>query len=800
MDCKTINPHDIASFDILKDASATAVYGSRGANGVVLIKTKTGKMGKTNVSYSTNLSYNEPIRRYDLMSKNEYFDYVNMLGANKVASDYPGTDWQDLMFNTKRWTQNHQLGITGGNTKMRYYVSAYFQDDQGILLGSNMTKGGLRSNLDFRITDKLSSSVNVLLERSYYKNTGDLGWKGNPVMASLTWDPSSPIYVDNDPNKGYIRTVSSPIWFNPYMGLKETFSESFKNLIATNSQTSYRFNEHLKVEVLLGIDAYMRRGGNIANDWVSPGNLGSSQSYGESYTLQNSNTITYHNNFGGHDLMLTGLYETTINQSRGFGANGAGLKTLANGYDNLGLNATQSISSYYANWGLVSFMARAAYNYNKKYLLTATIRRDGSSKFRGDNQWGMFPSFSTGWNLHNEEFIKDLAIFSNLKIRAGWGSTGNQNIAPYSTMGLLNGGLYSYGSTTAQTVYSVGNPAVPNLKWETSNQTNFGLDLGLMKGALNITLDYYNKTTKDLLLHTKIKNYDGGGSLLQNIGEVNNKGVEASITYDTDINSNFTWSSSFNVAYNKNEVINLGDDNMIFRPMMGGAFMGTEIQVIKKGEPLGAFYLIPWEGIYQEDDNVLGFKAGDNKYKDTDGNKSIGYEDREIAGSAMPKVTLGFDNTFTYKNFTLNVLIQGAYGHKKFNVTYAATAMPTSDVAYPTHHDVLNYWSKTNTSASWANPKSTTGKQILASTQFLQDASFTRLKNLSLSYRLPRRYTKDFEIKFFVSAQNLYTFTNYKGFDPENSSTSSSSDADAGIDLGAYPSAKTYSCGINIKF
>lgn len=797
-----INPYDIASIDVLKDASATAVYGSRGANGVLLISTKTGKTDMLSIDFKTYTSYTQPIRKYDLMSGQEYATHANLLsGGVAFPSGYKNaeTNWQDLMFNTECFTKNYQLSVTGGNKTIRYYVSGFYQDQPGTLLNTYMNRGGLRSNLDFRISEKLSASVNIYLERSKSFNTTDNGSKGNPVMASLTWDPTSEIYVNGNSFNGYIRNVNSPIFPNPYMVLKERLSEQFKTAGFVNAKATYRFNEYIKFDTNISLDGYMNRLGSVDNSWISPSTMRSSQSYYESYSIQNSNFITYQQKINKHDLGAVLLFETTQNQNRNFNANGSGLVTLSNGYDNLGLNSTQGIASGFTNGGLVSYMARVTYGYDSRYLLTATVRRDGSSKFQGSRKWGIFPSFSLGWNITNESFMQNQNLFNNLKLRAGWGGTGNQNIAAYSTLGTLNQGLYSFGTSSAKQVYMIGNPSNPLLKWETSYQTNIGLDMSFLNGDLTLGIDFYNKNTKDLLLDTKINNYDGGGSKKENIGKVNNKGIEVALGYSMQTENGLGWSSNFNLAYNKNKVVDLGGDEMIFRPRIGGAWMGAEVQVIKVGEPLGSFYLIPWDGIHQQDNATLGAKAGDNKYIDTSGNNSIGYEDRVVLGSAMPKFTIGFDNTFTYKNFDFNILIQGAYGHKILNTTYAATAIPTSDVAYPTLREVLDYWTPQNTDAKWASPTST-AKSYMASSQFLQSGNFTRLKNISIGYTLPKTITKDYGVKLYVSAQNLLTFTNYKGYDPENSSTPSSSDADAGIDMGAYPSNRTFTLGLNITF
>ena len=356
---------------------------------------------------------------------------------------------------------------------------------------------------------------------------------------------------------------------------------------------------------------------------------------------------------------------------------------------------------------------------------------------------------------------------------------------------------YSYGTNTLYRGYTLGDPATPDVKWETSKQMNFGLDMSLFNSKLNITADYYDKNTSDLLLFTRISNYDGGGSYLKNTGKVNNKGVELMIDGNPYRGKNLNWSSSFTIAYNKNKVVDLGQDTMLERSVIGGGLISNSIQVTKVGQPMGAFYLIPWDGVHQSDNG--NFKGGDARYKDVNGNNSIGFEDRVVYGSATPKVQWGFNNTFTVNKLELNVFLQGSHGNKIFNATYAATAVPTSDVKYITLADAANYWTPTNSGSTWANPGST-NKSWIESTQFLQDGGFVRLKNISLSYQLGKDFLKVASAKVYVSAQNLATFTKYKGFDPEATSTSAGSDTDAGIDLGAYPSPKTLSVGLQVRF
>jgi TonB-dependent starch-binding outer membrane protein SusC len=791
-----INVNDIESMEVLKDASATAVYGSRGANGVILITTKSGKSGKPKIDYNGFASFNRPMKKYKLMDAKTYASIANLTsGVATFPDPYtgPSTDWQSMIFDNSV-TQSHQLAVSGGTENAKYYVSGFYVNQEGLLANSGQKKFGLRSNVDLKLSKRLNFGINVYAGRINSHNNNDIGSKGNPVTSALTWAPTEPVY---DAPGQYNRFGISPIWSNPYMIIKERNNDNFSNVGIFNGKLKYSITDWLTLTVNAGLDMQLAKGAYVNNDWVSPGNHGSAQSSTENYTVQNSNVLTFHKTFGKHNITATALQEASANRYYTFSASGSGLASLLNGYYNLGLNTSQSISSGYSNWSLLSYMGRVAYNYNDKYLLTATIRRDGSSKFQGNNKWSNFPSFSFGWKLSNEKFIEDLGVFSNLKLRAGWGVTGNQAVAPYSTLGLMTPVTYSYGTAIVAPGITLGSWANPNVKWETSKQTNVGLDASVLENRLNVSVDYYNKNTTDLLLFTRIANYDGGGTYLQNIGKVNNKGVEIVIDGTPYKTSNFSWTATFNASFNQNKVVSLGADSMLERPVIGGGLITNPIQVVKVGQSLGAFYLIPWEGVYQEDKG--NYKAGDARYTDVNGNNSIGFEDRVIAGTATPKMQWGFNNAVAYKNFELNVFIQGSHGNKIFNGTYAATAIPTSDVKFITLADAANYWTPSNTGSTWANPASK-NKSWVESSQFLQDGSYVRLKNVSLSYQIDQKWLKLATAKLFISAQNLATITKYKGFDPEATSTVAGSDTDAGIDVGAYPSPKTITVGLQVKF
>lgn len=798
-----INVNDIESMEVLKDASATAIYGSRGANGVIIITTKSGRSGKMVVNANGFVTSNT-IGKYDILDPVAYAKQANHIAGTEVLPNPDsyagkGTDWQDQVFRTG-YTQNFQVSLAGGTEKSRYYVSGYYVNQSGIVVNTNQQKMALRSNIDSKLGKRVSIGLNMFLTNIQSKNNGDMGSKASPVTSSLTWSPTEPVY--DDPATGeYNRFAISPIGPNPYMIARESNYEGKSNTAVVNAKLKWDITDWLSFNTNFGVDANFYRSGYVNNEWINQSSQSSGQGYSDNYTLQNSNVLTYHKTFNGvHNLSVTGVYEQTSNKYSGFNADGGGLTSMAYGYYALGLNASQGISSFYSNWGLQSYLGRATYSYKDKYLLMATYRADGSSKFQStSNKWAYFPSFSAGWKISEEEFMQDITAISNLKLRASWGKTGNQAIAPYSTLGLLAIQQFSYGSSTAYQGYSLGNPPNPDLKWETTAQWDIGLDVGFLNGRINVTMDYFNKLTDGLLLQKVIPDYNGGGSKWENLGSVSNKGFELSVSALAVKSQNFSWNTMLNVSTLHNEVKDIGGQDIVYVGYPGAGLINTSIQVVKPGSALGAFYLIPWQGVYQEPDATLGFQPGDNKYRDTDGNGSIGYEDRVVVGTPIPKFQFGFNNDFSYRNFSLNLFIQGVQGNDIFNATYAAVAAPSSDIKYPTLAASANYWTKSNTNSEWADPASKTGRNYVESTHYLQDGSYVRLKNISLSYLFSRKMTGFGDISLSVSAQNLFTITNYKGFDPE-ADTQGNTDIAAGIDLGAYPNPRAFTIGINANF
>jgi len=592
---QNLNTNDIESMDVLKDASATAIYGSRGANGVILITTKSGKISKPTVTYDGFVTFNAAPKKYDLMDAPTYARMANIYSGKTAFEDpdsYQGntTDWQDLMFQQSQ-TQSHQVAISGGSEKAKYYVSGFYTDQNGTLINTDQNKYGFRSNTDIKITDRISVGVNLFGQRVNSHNNGVLTSKDNPVMASAIWAPTESVFEEGS-ETNYNRTGISPIWVNPYMTAMESDNNTFNNIATANGNFKYRITDWLTFTSNFGLDLNLAKTASLSNNWLTPGNMKSSQAYAETYAFQNSNVLTFDKTFNEkHNVTVTAVEESTTNTATSFGANGSGLTSTANGYYNLGLNTAQAINSAYSHWALLSFMGRATYNYDRKYLATVSFRRDGSSKFQKDYRWSNFPSFSLGWNLAEEEFIKDLVTFSTLKLRGGWGMTGNQAIGPYQTLGLLTPINYAYGTMNALQGYTTGNPTLDDLHWETTTQTDFGIDIGLLNNRITITADYYNKDTKDLLLATQIAKYLGGGTMLKNVGEVNNKGFEFAIDGKIIDKENLQWNATFNAAYNKNKVVRLDDDGEIIRmARMGGGFISNDMQVVAVGPSIGSFY------------------------------------------------------------------------------------------------------------------------------------------------------------------------------------------------------------------
>jgi TonB-linked SusC/RagA family outer membrane protein len=804
-----LNVGDIESVEILKDASATAIYGSRGANGVVMITTKRGGIEQpTAIRFTANVGVNMLPKRYDLLDAGQFAELTTIYRPGYFTDDQiaaykrnGGVDWQDQIFQAGV-TQNYDVGVYGGSAKTTFYISGNYIDQTGIVKNSSMSRYTFRSNLSTQVGNRLKVDLNMTAGRSKGLNTGDRGGKGSVVWLASIFAPTFNIR-EEDGSWHRNDNLTGPNYANPAMTLTERHSDWLRNTMSANTKFSLSIVDGLQLDVLFGVDNISTQSGNISNTWINQTNTTASLSERKNYTWQNSNILTYAKTFADvHDLTVMVANEQSSTLSSAFNANGTAIEPISVGYDNLGLASTQTIGSSRSQFLLQSWFGRVAYSFNDRYLLTATFRADGTSKFQGKNKWGYFPSAAFAWRVSEESFMQGVDAISNLKFRASWGVTGNQGVNPYATIAVVANNPYAYGQDTRFPGTSYSGADNPNLKWETTAQTNVGIDIGFLNGGLRLSADYYYKKTSDLLLGVTIPAYDGGGRVNRNVGDVQNNGFEV-ILGATPFRRAIRWDVNANFSAHRNKILNLGDETFILNSgtPAAGMFQASPF-ALQVGESLGSFYGYRWEGIYKTSEaaeaEVYGFVPGDNKYKDLNNDKKLDTNDQEMIGSALPKFTWGFDNTLTWKNLSLNIMLQGVHGNKMINTMYASATTILSDATAISHVDGLDYWTPQREGARFANPTTSTGKNHIASTQFLEDASFVKVKNLGLSYNFEKAKTGFADIKLTVSAQNILTFTKYSGFDPETSTTSS--DVDGAVDLGAYPNPKIVTFGIQMTF
>ncbi len=803
-----LNINDIENFEVLKDAAATAIYGSRGANGVILITTKRGKSGTTKIQADVNIGMSKLAQKYDLMQAGAYAELTNILKPNYFTSqqvaDFKtngGVDWQDQIFQTGV-IQNYQMSASGGSSNARYFVSANYIDHKGILLRSSQKKYSVRSNISADLSKKVRLDFNLFAGRIDGLNNQDNGYKGAPTWASAIYSPTFPIYTAEGV---YNRqdNLSSPNTLNPYMVLKERYADVLSNSLISNAKLSYKIIKNLSLDVLLGANSNSYQNGGYINKWLSPATTSANLGEAKTFYWQNSNILTYSKIFGGkHDVTVTAVNEQSQNTYRGFGASGSGIDPITVTYNNLGIANVKNVNSSWSQYGLRSYVGRVGYSFLNRYIISATYRADGTSKFQGKNKWGYFPSVALGWKVSEEYFLRNNAVINNLKIRGSWGKTGNQGINPYATVSSIGNMMNTFGlgqSFPGSIVVGADNP---DLKWETTAQADVGFDLSLLQNRINFSADYFVKNTSDLLNRVVIPAYNGGGTVNKNIGKVQNKGADFSLGGTPILSKDFKWDASLNFTALKSKVVDLGLDTFL----LGGNYAPGLTQespfAIKVGQPLGSFWGYNWEGVYSAGEAAkaagYGFKPGDNKYTDWNNDGKIDSKDKHVIGFSQPKYIWGFNNSFTYKRFDLNIMTIAQQGNKILNTVYAAAATILSDATSIAHVDGLDYWSANNPNGRFANPLSSSSKNFIESTQFLEDASFVKIKNLSIGYSLDRKYIKFADLQLLLSVQNLKTFTKYRGYDPETST--SIVDSDGAIDVGAYPSSRTFTIGLKATF
>ena len=795
-----LNPDDIQSMQILKDASSTAIYGSRGANGVVLITTKTGKANTRQITFDAQITAGTVAKRYDTLNAYEFATLYNTYRANTFSSDQlsafqrgGGTNWQDEIFQTGI-TQDYKVTFSGGSDKTQYIVSGNYVGQEGVVIENDNKRYQARANVTSQITDWLHMTADVNASHNV-RHSGDFSAaKSNIVTQAMNYSPVTSIF--NEDGMTYARDKYSSLTnFNPVGRLKEEMGETMQDIV--NAHVDLRFNilPGLTFTTSNGIDYSDAKGYSFGTKKVgSQSSMGNSDAY--RMTLQTTNNLTYTGKWDKHALTATAVYEATQSEYRYMGLNGRDLLTESVGWWNVNMASSRTTDNSYSKWELVSGVARVMYNYDDRYMLTGTFRADGSSKFFND-KWGYFPSVAAAWTITNEEFMKDQNVVQDMKIRASYGLIGSQAIEPYETLGLMSKAIYAFGENSQYTGYWVGQTvATPDLTWETTHQLDLGLDFSILNHRVNISLDYFDKRTKDGLLKQNIPNYDGGGSYWVNAAEISNRGLDFSINAILVDNKDFTWSSTFTGTYLKNEVKNLGGLEFVAGSSPAAGMIPTDgVTRVEVGQPIGAFYGYKWIGLDA---------TGHDAFEDVNKDGKIDSNDRTFIGKANPDFTLGWNNTLSWKNWDLNMFFTGAFGADRLNlVRFTGTAM-TGDFAFVTLKEYINDNFDVKGQSARYPSVNVTGNDYQSastSTKFLESANYFRLDNLSLSYNLPKSVAKFADMRFTLSCQNVFTITKYKGMDPAGISFMNSGvDVNDGIDLGAYPLTRSYTVGVRLNF
>jgi TonB-linked SusC/RagA family outer membrane protein len=839
----SINPNDIASIEILKDASATAIYGSRGSNGVVLITTKLGQQGKPVVDASYSVGFQNLAHKLPVIGAADFCRFMNKYrsvqtqqGGNSTPlftdaeiayyEKNGGTDWQNVIFETGQ-IHNGNLAISGATDKLKYMVSGNYLNHQGILVNSKYDRASLRANLSADVSKWLDFGLNYAYTKETYKSPSfrdEISWTSQAIHNAARWAPTEPVYDDEGnywthrPNYGGqtlwnpLACAKEPIIHNPTYRNNANLSLNFKplpglslritgGLIFTNQY--YRDYYNTKVQAGLENNGY----GNAR------------ESVYEHY--QNSNILTYDKSFGSHHITFTGVVEQIFEEGKGHNVEGKDFLVDQLGIDNLGGASMLKSSSWHNKRTLLSYMGRINYVLKDRYMATFSYRADGSSVFGKDNKWGYFPSGSLAWRISEEGFLKDVAFINDLKLRASYGVTGNQGINPYESLASLGSGYWwSYpwkGQNATNIGFGISGIANPELKWESTKQTDIGLDLSLFKGRLTSTIDVYKKVTEDLLMPRELPGYVGVSSVLANVGSIQNQGLEIIIGGDPIVRP-FRWNTSVNFTMNRNKVLDLGPDDRIgYGASTGGYSTNGEFMYLEVGEPYGAMNGWKWLGIWSTDEEAearsYGQLPGDSKFWDKDNDGDVDSDDRTTIGNGYPKYTWGWTNLLNYKNIELSFLIIGSHGNDMFNTlrilreTYYCGNDPS----------MLDYWTPENQDTRM--PGLIDGKyredQHLVSkyyfgasnsnlnSRWVEDASFIRLKTLTLAYTFDQSLMKKIgfqKARLYVSGTNLWTKTDYKGYDPESAAFSNWGDVRVGVDYSVYPAAKTYTIGVDFTF
>ncbi|MCL8008336.1 TonB-dependent receptor [Gelidibacter japonicus] len=809
-----VNMNDVETFQVLKDASATAIYGARGSNGVIIISTKRGKKGKGTIDIDVFTSFQQATNVIDVLNAEQFAALSNEMLTNGGFTPNPnfsdpsslgkGTDWLDSFFTTGR-QNNVTLSYAQGNEKSNIFTSLNVFDQNGIIINSEYTRYILQFNSDTQMNEHIKFGNSLKLNYDI-KDNGD-----NNIQNAILSLPTQPIYRENG---NYSGPIGQPIYSgdieNP-IGKSNIVKNTIKGYnLQGNVYGELGLLKYLKFKTLLGVEAnfWDTRTWSPSYSWdsdVAP-NAYLSESSNKSLTLVWDNTLTFNKEFNSGSS-ITAVIGTSAqeNQFRFISGSVQGFPSESTQTLNNGL-LQPTINGSGSEWSIFSYFSRGQYDYQNKYYLTATIRRDGSSRFGSGNKYGTFPSASAAWRVSEEAFLQESKIINDLKLRVGYGVTGNQNIGNYSFASAYNTNLYNFNGVFVTAAVPTVLPN-SNVKWESQKQFNIGIDASLFNRFMDVTIDGYVKNTEDMLVPQTVPVTSGYSDIYVpfiNAGQIRNQGIELLLTTHNMSTDKFKWSTDVVFAYNKNEVIDINSNTPLTTGSIG---LNYTLGRIQPGQPINVFYGFVQDGIFQTQEEVNNHAVqvpgsdpasstspGDIRFKDLNSDGVINDNDRTFIGNPNPKFNYSLNNTFRIGDFDLSVFFQGVYGNDIFN----ANRLYTENMSVTTNQstEVLNRWNGPGTSNSV--PRAVFGdpnNNNRQSTRYIEDGSYLRLKNVNLAYTLPSEKFKNTpfsSIKLYVSGQNLFTITNYSGFDPEVGPN--------GIDNNIYPITKTYTIGATLGF
>ena len=790
-----ISPEDIQSIQVLKDASSTAIYGARGANGVVMVQTKSGKAGVTQVTFDASLGFSNAYNVPEAMGTKEYAEaLVQYKGADQNAlADYlngknSGIDWMDQLLHTGV-TQNYKVAISKGNEQSQTYFSANYMDQTGVIKDTKSKRYAVKMNIHNKLFDWLELTADANLARTENSGTGFGQNQSNPIWIGLNYSPTMNMYTDaGDYNKDPYNNIQA----NPYGLIHENQNDRIRTMVTGHVDLKFNIAKGLSFTTTNGVDFNDYKGYNMSSTKVF-GSTNMGNNTAQVLAIQSTNNLTYSGKWGDHNLTATGVWEATRNETRNMGIEGKNLSQEFLGYWNVKNAATREASNGYSKWTMLSGVARVMYNYADRYMLTGTFRADGSSRFT-NKKWGYFPSVAGAWTVSNEKFWEPLQnTIEYLKIRASWGIIGNQDIAPYSTLANLASTSFNYGTKNNFTGYWAGGIATPDLTWEKVNQFDLGIDLGFLGNRLNIGLDFFSKKTTDALLKQSSTGYLGGVSYWTNAGEVSNKGVDINVNAQIIQTKDWQWSSSINASYLKNEVTKLSAQTPRLYGNSPSPGTVDPCTIIQEGEAIGTFYGFKWAGLQKNEkgewiDTYYTADGGTTATPNAD-------TDRFVLGHANPDFTLGWNNTVTYKNWDFNMFCNAAFGAKRLNLVRYAMNSAVGASMFVTDKDYFSNVGSTMPTLGAQN------KTYGNSDKWLENANYFRCENISIGYTFPRSVLKFADLRLTLSCQNLFTITSYKGMDPAGVSFSDANvDNNNGLDMGAYPNPRTFTFGVRMNF